>query len=155
MTGSDISPRKLPEGWRWARLGEVCSINPPTPSLRNLDESQPTTFVPMAALDERYGAIMHPGERPLREVIRGYTYFEEGDVLFAKITPCMQNGKHAVARGLRAGFGFGSTELHVIRPHLGILSEWVHAFVRQPALLREAAWHFAGVRVSRGCLRVT
>lgn len=75
---------------------------------------------------------------------RGYTYFAEGDVLFAKITPCMQNGKHAIARGLINGLGFGTTEFHVLRPTEGVISEWVHNFVLQPWVLRDATAHFTG-----------
>ena len=54
--------------------------------------------------------------KPFGQIKKGYTFFTEGDVLFAKITPCMQNGKHAVARNLLGGVGFGSTEFHVLRP---------------------------------------
>ncbi len=75
---------------------------------------------------------------------KGYTYFAEGDVLFAKITPCMQNGKHAVATGLHGGFGFGSTEFHVIRPGPSVTPEWVHHFVMQPWVLQDATAHFTG-----------
>ena len=98
----------------------------------------------MLAVDERPGAITKPEIRPFREVRKGYTYFAEGDVLFAKITPCMQNGKHAIAKDLLDGVGFGSTEFHVIRPGAEITSEWVHHFIRQPVVLRAATAHFTG-----------
>jgi type I restriction enzyme S subunit len=98
----------------------------------------------MSAVDERHGTIARPEIRPYGEVCRGYTYFEEGDVLFAKITPCMQNGKHAIARGLIDGIGFGSTEFHILRPGPLITSDWIHRFIRQPAVLREATAHFTG-----------
>jgi len=98
----------------------------------------------MSAVDERLGVVARPEARPFIEVCRGYTYFEEGDVLFAKITPCMQNGKHAIALGLIGGFGFGSTEFHVLRPSADVTSEWIHQFLRQPAVLTAAAAHFTG-----------
>jgi type I restriction enzyme S subunit len=82
--------------------------------------------------------------QPYREVMRGYTYFEEEDVLFAKITPSMENGKAAIARGLIDGLGFGSTEFHRLRPGDSIIPEWAYFFVRQSSFRREAATHFRG-----------
>lgn len=134
----------LPTGWRRAPLGEVCQVNPRRPSGKSVPDDAPTTFVPMAAVDERAGAIAAAEIRPFGEVRKGYTYFEEGDVLFAKITPCMQNGKHAVARGLVGGFGFGTTEFHVLRPGPAVTAEWVHYFLRQPTVLTAATTHFTG-----------
>jgi type I restriction enzyme S subunit len=135
--------RPLPEGWRWVRLGEVCEINPRKTDISRPD-IEPTSFVPMEAVDAEKGMICEVRERPFADVKKGYTYFEEGDVLFAKITPCMQNGKHAIARNLIEGIGFASTEFHVIRPAKGILAEWIHHFVRQPAVLHDATNHFTG-----------
>jgi len=96
----------------------------------------------MVAVNERSGVIAQPEVRPFGEVRRGYTYFVEGDVLFAKVTPCMQNGKHAIARNLIGGFGFGTTEFHVLRPGPEIIAEWIHRFLRQPVILQEATMHF-------------
>lgn len=135
--------RKLPNGWCWVRLGEVCEINPRRNNIARPD-TEPTSFVPMEAVDAEKGMICEVRERLFADVKKGYTYFEEGDVLFAKITPCMQNGKHAIARNLIGGIGFASTEFHVIRPAKGILAEWIHQFVRQPNILQEATSHFTG-----------
>jgi type I restriction enzyme S subunit len=98
----------------------------------------------MAAVDEGRGVIADLQTRPHRKVKRGYTYFEEGDVLFAKITPSMQNGKSAIAKGLIDGFGFGSTEFHVLRPSSRVIPKWVHLFVRQRSFRDEAMLHFRG-----------
>ena len=135
---------RLPQGWKWAKLGDVCKVNPRRPTGFDWDPHTKTTFVPMPSVDGQTGAITQPQERIFAEVSRGYTYFEEGDVLFAKITPCMQNGKHAIASGLGNGFGFGSTEFHVLRPSGAVLAEWVHKFLRQPSVLAEAVHHFRG-----------
>jgi len=135
--------RTLPTGWRWLKLGNVCVLNPTRPPLSRHDDT-PTTFVPMPAVDDLRGVIAAPEIRPFAEVRKGYTYFAEGDVLFAKITPCMQNGKHAVARHLLDGIGFGSTEFHVIRPGPEVIAEWVHRFIRQPWVLKAATAHFTG-----------
>ncbi len=133
----------LPSGWRWACLDEVCTLNPRRPVIARASDA-PTTFVQMSAVAENGKGIPITEMRPFEEVRSGYTYFAENDVLFAKITPCMQNGKHAIARGLCDGFGFGSTEFHVIRPGNDILPEWVHAFLVQPQVLNEATKHFSG-----------
>ncbi|HXF70108.1 MAG TPA: restriction endonuclease subunit S [Thermoflexus sp.] len=136
-------PYKLPEGWRWVRLGEVCEINPRRPRIVR-DPEAPTTFVPMSAVDEESGTIVAAEEKPFALVRRGYTYFEEGDVLFAKITPCMENGKAAIARGLRDGIGFGSTEFHVLRPRDSVISEWIWLFVRREPFRQAARKAFRG-----------
>ncbi len=134
----------LPEGWRWVRLGDVCELNPRRPPLVGRSDEAPTSFVQMSAVDEQEGVVARIEVRPFGEIRKGYTYFEEGDILFAKITPCMQNGKHAIARELIDGFGFGSTEFHILRPGSEVISEWVHLFVRQPWVLIEATTHFTG-----------
>ncbi len=135
---------ELPEGWKWARLGEVCEINPRRPkNFTRLTEST-TTFIPMSAVNGKAGTIIKPKVVPYSKVFKGYTYFEENDVLFAKITPCMQNGKHLIARNLINGIGFGTTEFHVLRPNRNVLPEWVHYFIRQPYFLQEATGYFTG-----------
>ena len=136
-------PYKLPSGWRWVRIGEVCTINPRRPQIRRkLDE--PTTFVPMMAVDEESGTIVSAETRPFNQVKKGYTYFEEEDVLFAKITPCMENGKSAIVRGLCGGIGFGSTEFHVLRPKELVIPEWIWLFIRQISFRERAKEAFRG-----------
>jgi type I restriction enzyme S subunit len=98
----------------------------------------------MTSVDDLLGTINHPLERPFSEVKKGYTYFIENDVIFAKITPCMENGKHAIAKNLIDGIGFGSTEFHIIRPKESIIPEWVWYFIRQPSLLQTATNYFTG-----------
>ena len=98
----------------------------------------------MAAVDEVDGRFAEVQTRPYGDVKRGYTYFEENDVVFAKITPCMENGEAAIPRSLIDGFGFGTTEFHVLRPKPGVLPEWIHRYVRQSDFRREAKEHFRG-----------
>lgn len=136
--------RPLPHGWRWARLGDVCELNPRRRQDKRIEQAAPTTFVPMSAVDDQGGRILAPLTRPYHEVAKGYTYFEEGDVLFAKITPCMENGKSAIATGLLGGFGLGSTEFHVLRPGASLCAEWVHLFLRRPAFRQEASKYMTG-----------
>lgn len=139
-----MSGKSLPHGWHFVPLATVADINPRRPAGRVRGDHEPTTFVPMAAVDERQGVIAAAETKPYAAVKKGYTYFAEGDVLFAKITPCMQNGKHAIAEGLIDGIGFGTTEFHVIRPGANLASEWAHFYLRQPKVLRAATAHFTG-----------
>lgn len=135
----------LPAGWQLLPLGAVAQINPRRPpSLSSLPGDTPVTFVPMAAVNEFSGAIEAPEVRPFAEVRSGFTWFRENDVIFAKITPCMQNGKSAVARNLHSGVGFGSTEFHVLRPSSLVLPEWVWYFVRDASFRDEAKQNFKG-----------
>jgi type I restriction enzyme S subunit len=138
--GEDVA---LPHGWQGTKLKDICELNPRRPSL-NRDDDTPTTFVPMPAVAEAGVGITRPELRPYSAIRKGYTYFAEGDVLFAKITPCMENGKHAIARSLADGIGFGSTEFHVLRPGPRVVAEWLHYFVMQPWVLQQATAHFTG-----------
>ena len=135
--------RTLPDGWRWERLGDLCLMNPRRPELRRSADT-PTTFVPMPSVAENGKGIARPEIKRFEEVRKGYTYFENGDVIFAKITPCMQNGKHAIARNLLDGIAFGSTEFHVLRPKENMTAEWLHYFLIQPRILQLATEHFTG-----------
>ena len=101
------------KGWGLTTLGECCELNPKRP--RNIDDELKVSFVPMPAISED-GKIDCSNIKTYKEVRKGFTYFAENDVLFAKITPCMENGKGAVAKGLSGGIGSGSTEFHVLRP---------------------------------------
>lgn len=98
----------------------------------------------MAGLSEIGPGILATEERPLGEVRKGFTHFADGDVLFAKITPCMENGKGAVARGLRNKLGCGTTELHVIRPLAGISPEYIYYFLAQDRVRCAAKENFTG-----------
>jgi len=137
-------PYKLPDGWRWVKLGDVCEINPKRSKDFKRSPDSPTTFVPMEAVNENTGSITASKVVPYSKVSKGYTYFEEDDVLFAKITPCMQNGKHVIARNLIDKIGFGTTEFHVLRASDKILPEWIWYFIRQPSFLKEATAYFTG-----------
>lgn len=106
--------------------------------------NDPVTFIPMKAVDDARAAVTQPETRRLADVLKGYTYMENGDVIFAKITPCMQNGKHAIVEGTMTGFAFGSTEFHVLRPSDVIHPVYLHRFLLQPSFLRQAEHHFTG-----------
>lgn len=131
--------------YRRVKIADVAEVNPRRPAqLLDLSPAHNVTFVPMAAVDEVSGRIIKPEVKRYDEVRKGFTYFGENDVLFAKITPCMQNGKSAIARNLCNGLGFGSTEFHVLRPSHEVLPEWLWYFVRQESLRSEAQRSFKG-----------
>ena len=134
--------KELPTGWITARLNEIAEINPRHP--KGLDDSMQVSFVPMAAISESSSEFKMSEVRLLGKVRKGFTHFGEGDVLFAKITPCMENGKGAVARGLRNQLGCGTTELHVIRPILGISSDYIYRFLAQNCVRQAAKDNFTG-----------
>lgn len=137
-------PQTNPKRWPIKRLGEATMINP---SLQKEKQPIPETevsFVPMAAVDEVLGVIPSSETRRYSEVARGYTPFQNGDVLFAKITPCMQNGKSAVADNLVGGLGFGSTEFYVLRPTDIVTSEYVFWLIRRPSFRAQAEQTFTG-----------
>lgn len=100
--------------WPRARLRFVAQVGPAT-SVAHLREDEEVSFLPLKAIwpDSRYDCSRL---RLAHEVLSGYTRFAEGDVLVPKITPTFEAGRSAIARGLRNGFGFGTTELHVLRP---------------------------------------
>lgn len=131
--------------WPTVPLLDACELNPKLDANVRPAADSPVTFVPMAAVDEQLAAITSPEERPYAEVQKGYTAFAEGDVLFAKVTPCMENGKAAVASNLIGGIGFGSTEFHVLRPNTRLIrAEYLLHFIRQPAFREQAKAAFVG-----------
>lgn len=130
--------------WPLAKLGDVCELNPKLPKGHPLRDDTEVSFVPMAAVSELSCSITAPQVRSFSDVRKGYTFFCEDDVLFAKITPCMENGKAAIARNLANGHGFGSTEFHVLRAKAEVLPEWLHFYVRQPSFRHEAKRNFTG-----------
>jgi type I restriction enzyme S subunit len=103
-------PRWVPKPLRFA-----CKLNPVKSEVLQLPADTEVSFAPMEAIRE-YGGIDLTQTRPLGSVLQGYSYFRDGDVVVAKITPCFENGKGSVASGLANGIGFGTTELHVLRP---------------------------------------
>lgn len=120
---------ELPVGWAEVAIGDVVEVNPRKDVA--LAEDAVVSFVPMAAVDEVSGTITRAINRPYYEVARGFTQFRDQDVIFAKITPSMENGKSAVARDLSNGVGLGSTEFHVLRTSDAIEPDYLWRFIRQ------------------------
>lgn len=133
----------MPDGWGTAELSEICSVNP-TIDKSAIADDVAVSFVPMPAVAPESGGIDVSATRKFGEVKKGYTPFREGDVLFAKITPCMENGKMAVVPALHNGLGFGSTEFHVLRAYPGISPQFVYYFVSSRAFRHVAEHNMSG-----------
>ena len=125
------------------KLGDCCELNPRRPSL-DLEDTDNVSFVPMPSVSEN-GYLQNVSDEEYGKVKKGFTYFENGDVLFAKITPCMENGKGAIAEGLTNNIGMGSTEFHVLRPIEGVSSPyWLLALTRLPIFRERASKNMTG-----------
>ena len=141
---------ELPASWTVAAIKEVVEISPKL-DVSKLNDDHLVHFVPMAAVAEDFGGLDSSLLRPMREVRKGYTAFSEGDVLFAKITPCMENGKGAIVPKLPHIHAFGSTEFHVLRPGGAIADKWLAYYISQPDFRRVARQNMTG---TAGQLRV-
>lgn len=131
-------------GWGLVPLGSSCNINPKKSLDSRLVSGAVVSFVPMPAVTE-HGEIDATAIKEYDEVKTGFTYFAENDVLFAKITPCMENGKGAVAKGLHNGIGFGSTEFHVLRPISGKTDPyWIYTLTAFSQFRMDAASNMTG-----------
>ena len=134
---------KLSGGWTKTTLSDICAINPRVDK-STLDDDCVVAFVPMAAVDAETGRIDVSQTRSFGSVRQGYTSFKEGDVLFAKITPCMENGKMAVVPKMVSAHGFGSTEFHVLRSTDGIDPRFVYHAVSNRAFRYHAEHNMTG-----------
>ncbi len=106
----------VPSHWESTRVRYVASLNPSKSATSHLPDEFEVAFLPMEFIGED-GSIDLSQTRVLGEVRNGYSYFANGDVVIAKVTPCFENGKGAPIRGLPSHHGFGTTELTVLRPH--------------------------------------
>ena len=123
------------------RLGTVAQVNPRPVKVA---PQTPIDFVPMEAVDARSGTIASSTIRLRGDLSSGYRQFLPGDVIFARITPSMQNGKSAIYLGNQAEVGYGSTEFHILRPHEAVHAEWVWAVLRTRWFIEQAKLAFTG-----------
>ena len=137
-------PGTDPKGLGLETLDHLCTINPKKNKDSRLeDEKLKASFIPMSSVSED-GLITNAEIKTVGELKKGFTYFEDNDVSFAKITPCMENGKGAVVHNLENGIGFGSTEFHVLRPKENCNSTWLYTLLSFPKFRTDAARHMTG-----------
>lgn len=126
------------ESWREKKIGELCVVNPSKIDTKGLPDEIEVSFYPMASVSDLYGEVVEPKTRKLKEVRKGFTNFVEGDVVFAKITPCMENGKSAIIKKLVNDIGYGTTEFYVLRCNEKLFNRYLYHLVRS-RVFRERA----------------
>ena len=132
-------------GWQTKVLADVCQIRPPKAEARErLSCKDLVSFVPMEDLGIGQKILAPTQTKPLEDVAGSYTYFADGDVLLAKITPCFENGKLGIADKLTNGIGFGSSEYIVFRPSPAIDKEWLYYFLSRQSFRDEGAARMSG-----------
>ncbi len=125
------------------KLSELAFINPKT-DLSMLKDSDELSFIPMEDISDNYGEWQN-NRTGLRSQVKGYTKFQDGDIIWARITPCMQNGKSALLNGLVNGKGYGSTEFHIVRLKSNeVLPQYIHTLLRHNNVLMDAKKYFTG-----------
>ena len=142
---------ELPDGWEYKKLIEVCDLNPKKSELKG-SSNLLVSFVPMADMEAKQKYLVAGQKRQLNEVYTGYTYFKDGDVLLAKVTPCFENGKSGIANNLTNGIGFGSSEYYVFRPKQDVLSDYIYYVISNNKFLIEGSQNMSG---AVGLKRVT
>ena len=128
-------PFKIPKEWCWVRLSDIVLINPKN----HVPDNTMAAFIPMERIDATFLSSYSYVERKWGEIKQGFTHFSDGDVAFAKITPCFQNRKSMILNNLPNGIGAGTTELKVLRPYRNTLSiEYLFFFLESPYFVEEA-----------------
>ena len=124
----------VPAHWEVKRLRFTLNLNPVKSEL-NIREDTLVSFIPMEAVNFDKDLTLSE-ERNLDEVYKGYTYFKNDDVVLAKITPCFENGKSAIAQNLTNGIAFGTTELHVLRPQDSINNHFLYYLIKSDSFMK-------------------
>ena len=128
--------------WTATTLQKVVDINPKT-LIPKLADTESVSFLPMPSVQEE--SLNYVEKKALfSKVKKGYTKFQDNDVLFAKITPCMENGKGCIVHNLSHGIGFGSTEFHVLRCHKETFPKFIYYFIIQRSFRAEAKNNMSG-----------
>ncbi|MBV6467968.1 MAG: hypothetical protein DCC43_01985 [Candidatus Brocadia sp.] len=138
-----VDRKQIPPSWEVVKHSEIAEINPKLP-FKNIDDNTEVSFLPMKLVEEEKNIFYLTEFRKYKDVKKGFTPFTNGDVIFAKITPCMENGKCVVLHDLKNEVGFGSTEFHVSRPREGVIAKYIFYFIIQQQFRRIAESNMTG-----------
>ncbi len=133
------------QGYPTKKVSDLAEVNPSKSEVRDIDEKTLVSFIEMASVSEE-GFISYKEDRLLKDVKKGsYRYFGEGDIIIAKITPCMENGKCAIATDLTNEIGFGSSEFHVFRVNEDLTTnQFLFTFLNREVIRKEAEKNMTG-----------
>ena len=130
-------PFSIPANWTWVRIRDVFRLNPKNEA----DDDSMAAFIPMEKISAGYKSDFVFDTVKWGSIKKGFTHFANGDVAFAKITPCFQNRKSAIFHGLPNGIGAGTTELKVLRPYGNTIGRWyLLYFLESPYFIDEATF---------------
>ena len=136
----DEIPFDIPENWKWVRFADIFEINP----RNNVSDEIGVSFIPMALIEDGYVSQFTYEVKAWGNVKKGYTHFQDGDIVMAKITPCFQNLKSALMINLENGVGAGTTELHVLRSHSNICRKFFMWFIKSPNFVSTCVKNMTG-----------
>lgn len=140
----DYNQERFPKHWNIIPLPDLFDINPRKNINQSISDETLLYFAPMPALDADNGSIINPEYQPYGKLKKGYTFFQKDDVIMAKITPCMENGKAAIIGDIPFGIGFGSTEFHVFRSKGRINPAFLYHYLRQTSFRKFAEEEMTG-----------
>lgn len=130
--------------WELVKLSDITEINPSKTELSEIDNNTIVSFIEMASVSND-GFITQKVDKPLKKLRKGsFTYFKENDIIIAKITPCMENGKCAIAENLTNGLAMGSSEFHVFRTNENVFNKYLFEFLNRDEIRREAEQNMTG-----------
>lgn len=134
---TDEIPFVIPETWQWVRIRDVFQLNPKNEA----EDEKLVAFIPMEKISAGYKSDFTFDTTKWGTIKKGFTHFANGDVAFAKITPCFQNRKSAIFHDLPNGIGAGTTELKVLRPYGYTIDRWyLLYFLESPYFIDEATF---------------
>lgn len=140
-----MNQNKLPKDWKWVKITEVSDINPKLLRKDEIAKDLEIQFLPMKLVEAIINKIHLTETRKFGDVLKGsYTPFIDNDIIFAKVTPCMENGKIAIVKNLKNGIGFGSSEFHVLRSNKEISNKYLFHYIIQDRFRNEAANEMTG-----------
>ncbi|EIZ1360309.1 restriction endonuclease subunit S [Vibrio vulnificus] len=137
-----MSEINFPSDWVACSISDVAQVNP-----KKIDAEPDTIsgFIPMALAPASFSDSLRYEEKHWKEIKKSYTNFQNGDVIFAKVTPCFENGKAAIVDGLPNGIGAGSSEFYVLRPHTPyVLPEILFALIKTQKFANDGAANMTG-----------